>query len=125
MNYVDLHQSNDEGPLANDGLQEWLAALANVVDAELAQASPTSVGQLLIEDSSASSYAPQMPAWLRRDRRDEAPSSGLLDEAFLAGEVPSPPPPRFLPPALTRRPAPIPRASMRHRSEERRVGKEC
>src|SRR5262245_1164863 len=132
MNYVDWHQSNDEGPLANDGSQAWLAALstmtaeeltqlAEVVDAELAQAPPPSASQLLIEDSSASSFAPEMPAWLRREPRDEAPSSELLDEAFLAGEIPSPPPPRFLPPALTRRPEPIPRASMRPEATGRRV----
>src|SRR5215510_2695620 len=111
MNYVDWHQSNDEGPLANDGSQAWLAALstmtaeeltrlADVVDAELAQAPAPSVSRLLIEDKSANSFAPEMPTWLRRDRREDAPSSELLDEAFLAEEVPPPPPPRFLPPAL-------------------------
>jgi antiphage defense system Thoeris ThsB-like protein len=131
MNYVDWHQSNDEGPLANDGSQAWLAALstmtaeeltqlADVIDAELAQA--PSVGRLLIEDSSANSAAPEMPAWLRRDRREEdASTSDILDEAFLAGQVPALPPPRFLPPTLTRRPAPIPRASMRPEATGRRV----
>src|SRR5215510_9339882 len=132
MNYVDWHQSNDEGPLANDGSQAWLAALstmtaeeltqlASVVDAELAQAPPPPANRLLIEDASADSFAERMPDWLRRDRRDDAPSSELLDEAFLAGDVPPPPPTRFLPPALTRRPAPIPHASMRPEASARRV----
>ena len=124
MNYVDWQQSNDERPLANDGSQAWLAALstmtaeeltqlASVVDAELAQAAPppSSAGRLLIEDSSADSFAQRMPAWLRRDRREEVPTSEILEEAFLAGQSP-PPPPRFLPPALTRSPAPIPRAPL-------------
>src|SRR5437867_1910220 len=124
MNYVDWQQSNDERPLANDGSQAWLAALstmtaeeltqlASVVDAELAQAAPppSSAGRLLIEDSSADSFAQRMPAWLRRDRREEVPTSEILEEAFLAGHSP-PPPPRFLPPALTRRPAPLPRGPL-------------
>jgi len=132
MNYVDWQQSNDEGPLANDGSQAWLAALstmtaeeltqlASVVDAELAQAPPPSANRLLIEDSSADSFAERMPDWLRRDRREDVPSNELLDEAFLAGEVPPAPPPSFLPPALTCRPAPIPRASMRPETSARRV----
>jgi hypothetical protein len=132
MNYVDWHQSNDERPLANDGSQAWLAALstmtaeeltqlASVVDAELAQALPPPTARLLIEDSSASSFAPEMPPWLRRDRREDAPSSELLDEAFLAGEVAQPPPPRFLPPALSHRPAPIPRPSLQPETTGPRV----
>jgi hypothetical protein len=130
MNYVDWHQSNDERPLANDGSQAWLAALstmtaeeltqlANVIDAELAQAPPPSASRFVIEDSNTNSFEQQMPAWLRRDQREDAPTSEILGEVFLAGQAP--PPPRFLPPALTHRPAPIPRASMRPETTGRRV----
>ena len=35
MNYVDLHQSKDERPLASDGSQAWLAALAALPREEL------------------------------------------------------------------------------------------
>jgi len=137
MNYVDWHQSNDEGPSTSDGSQAWLAALstmtpeeltrlADVIDAELAQApAPPSASRLVIEDASADSFAQHMPAWLRRDQREAVPSSELLDEAFLAGEAPLagevPPPPRFLPPALTRRPAPIPRTPLQPEAIGRRV----
>src|SRR5215472_8089972 len=132
MNYVDWHQCNDECPSTSDGSQAWLAALstmtpeertrlADVIDAELAQApAPPSASRLVIEDASADSFAQHMPAWLRRDQREAVPSSELLDEAFLAGEVPSPPP-RFLPPALTRRPAPIPRTPLQPEAIGRRV----
>jgi hypothetical protein len=130
MNYVDWQQSSDERPIASDGSQAWLAALstlsaedlsrlADVIDAELAQA--PSASQLLIEDSSTSSSTREMPAWLRRDQREGASSNELLDDAFLGEQVPSPPPSRFLPPALTRRPAPIPRAPMRQETAGHRV----
>jgi len=132
MNYVDWQQSNDERPIASDGSQAWLAALstltaeelsrlAGVIDAELAQAPPPSASPLVIEDSSAHSFTREMPAWLRRDQREDASSSEFLDHAFLREQVPPPPPPRFLPPALTRRPAPIPRAPMRQETVGRRV----
>src|SRR5262249_21351232 len=134
MNYVDWHQSNDERPLANDGSQAWLAALstmtaeeltqlADVIDAELAQgpAPPPSTSRFVIEDSNTKSIYQEMRDWLRRDRSEDVPTSEILEEALLAGQVPAPPPPNFLPPALTRRPAPIPRASTRPEATSRRV----
>src|SRR5215471_9841143 len=104
MNYVDWQQSNDERPIATDGSQAWLAALstltaealsrlAGVIDAELAQAPPPSASPLVIEDSSAHSFTREMPAWLRRDQREDASSSEFLDHAFLRVQVPPPPPP--------------------------------
>src|SRR5215468_10907521 len=62
MNYVDWHQSKDERPLASDGSQAWLAALAalpreeltrmaNAIESELEQQRTTSPNRFVIEDS--------------------------------------------------------------------------
>ena len=154
MNYVDWHQSKDERPLAGDGSQAWLAALAalpredltrmaNAIEAELEQQRGTSPSRFVIEDSSSqfsgsqfsgTQYSstpvsstdisePRAPAWLlrARDRGPTHSSEILNDTGYLADNVPTPPPPRFLPPALARRPAPIPRTSMRADAMGRRV----
>jgi hypothetical protein len=159
MNYVDWHQSKDERPLAGDGSQAWLAALAalpredltrmaNAIEAELEQQRSTSPSRFVIEDSgsqfSGSQFSstqfsgtqfsstpvsstdisePRAPAWLlrARDRGPTHSSEILNDTGYLADNVPPPPPPRFLPPALARRPAPIPRTSMRADAMGRRV----
>ena len=170
MNYVDWQQSKEERPLASDGSQAWLAALAalpreeltrmaNAIEAELEQQRSTSPSRFVIEDSgqystpqhsgsqysgsqfsstqfSGSQYAgseysgsllpstqfasprvsePRAPAWLlrARDRRPTRSSEVLEDTGYLTDNVPPPPPPSFLPPALMRRPAPIPRTPMR------------
>ena len=66
MNYIDWHQSKDERPLASDGSQAWLAALAalprdelsrmaNAIEAELEQQrSGASPSRFVIEDSGSS-----------------------------------------------------------------------
>jgi hypothetical protein len=72
---------------------------------------------------------PRAPAWLLRARdRRPTPSSEILNDTdylnetdYVTDNVPPPPPPRFLPPALTRRPAPIPRTPMRAEAMGRRV----
>jgi hypothetical protein len=147
MNYVDWHQSKDERPLASDGSQAWLAALAalprddltrmaNAIEAELEQQRSTSPSRFVIEDSgsqfsgtqasrtrfsSTHNSEPRAPAWLlrARDRRPTHSSEILNDTGYVADNVP--PPPRFLPPALTRRPVPIPRTPMRAEPVGRRV----
>ena len=161
MNYVDWHQSNDERPLAGDGSQAWLAALAalpredltrmaNAIEAELEQQRSTSPSRFVIEDSGSSGSQfssirqlssggqlssgnqfssgsqfsePRAPAWLlrARDRRPTRSSEILNDTGFLTDDVPSQPPASFLPPALTRRPAPIPRTPMHAEASGRRV----
>ena len=154
MNYVDWHQSQDERPLASDGSQAWLAALAalpredltrmaNAIEAELEQQRSTSPSRFVIEDSgsqfsgtqfsgtqfsgtrvsSTDISEPRAPAWLlrARDRGPTHSSEILNDTGYLADNIPPPPPPRFLPPALTRRPAPIPRTPMRADAMGRRV----
>src|SRR5262245_17706335 len=158
MNYVDWHQSKDERPLASDGSQAWLAALAalprdeltrmaNAIEAELEQQrSSTSPSRFVIQDSgtqfsefSGSRFSgtqlpaaqlpaphisePRAPAWLlrARDRRPTRSSEILNDTGYLTDNIPPPPPPSFLPPALTRRPAPIPRTPMRAEANGRRV----
>jgi MTH538 TIR-like domain (DUF1863) len=163
MNYVDWHQSKDERPLASDGSQAWLAALAalpreeltrmaNAIEAELEQQRSTTPSRFVIEDSgqyspspysgsqySSSQYSgsqlpstqlasprvaePRAPAWLLRAReRSPTHSSEVLeDTGYLTDHVPPPPPPRFLPPALARRPAPIPRTPIRAEPMGRRV----
>jgi antiphage defense system Thoeris ThsB-like protein len=174
MNYVDWQQSKDERPLASDGSQAWLAALAalpreelsrmaNAIESELEQQRTTSPSRFVIEDSgsqysspqysspeysdpqySGSEYSgsqssgsqlpstqfasprisePRAPAWLlrARDRRPTRSSEVLNDTGYLTDNVPPPPPPSFLPPALTRRPAPIPRTPTRAEPMGRRV----
>jgi len=158
MNYVDWHQNKDERPLASDGSQAWLAALAalprdeltrmaNAIEAELEQQrSSTSPSRFVIQDSgtqfsefSGSRFSgtqlpaaqlpaphvsePRAPSWLlrARDRRLTHSTEILNDTGYLTDSVPSPPPPRFLPPALTRRPVPIPRTPMRAEAMGRRV----
>src|SRR5215813_2770464 len=149
MNYVDWHQSKDERPLASDGSQAWLAALAalprdelsrmaNAIEAELEQQRSTSPSRFVIQDSSApisgtqisgthisGSHVsePRAPSWLlrARDRRPMHSTEILNDTGYLTDSVPPPPPPRFLPPALARRPAPIPRTPMRAEATGRRV----
>ena len=162
MNYIDWHQSKDERPLASDGSQAWLAALAalprdelsrmaNAIEAELEhQRSGASPSRFVIEDSGSSGSQfssirqlssggqlssgnqfssgsqfsePRAPAWLlrARDRRPTRSSEILNDTGFLTDDVPSQPPASFLPPALTRRPAPIPRTPMHAEASGRRV----
>jgi len=134
MSHLDWHQSNDERPLGGDGSQAWRAALATLplaeltrladaIDAELEQARAPSASRFVIEDSDANTFERSPPAWLlrRHDQRAPATSDETLDdtsEAFLEQYVP---PPSFLPPALMRRPAPIPRAPMRPEAIARKV----
>jgi Thoeris protein ThsB, TIR-like domain len=168
MNYVDLHQSKDERPLASDGSQAWLAALAalpreeltrmaNAIEAEFEQQRTTSPSRFVIEDSgqysgsqysssrhSSSQYSgsqysgsqlpstqlassrisePRAPAWLlrARDRRPTSSSEVLDNTGYVTDNVPPTPRPSFLPPALARRPEPIPRTPPRAEAMGRRV----
>ena len=124
--------------------RDELTRMANAIEAELEQQrSGTSPSRFVIEDSgsagnqfssrgqlstdnqfsSGSQFSePRAPAWLLR-ARDRSPTSSseiLNDTGYLTDDVPSPPP-RFLPPALTRRPAPIPRTPIRSEASGRRV----
>ena len=87
----------------------------------------TSRGQLSSgsQFSSGSSQfsEPRAPAWLlrARDRKPTHSSEILNDTGFLTDDVPPPPPASFLPPALTRRPTPIPRTPIRTEASGRRV----
>src|SRR5262245_62150741 len=123
--------------------RDELTRMANAIEAELEhQRSGTSPSRFVIEDSgnagnqfssrgqlsssnefssdsqfssSNSQFSePRAPAWLlrARDRKPTHSSEILNDTGYLTDDVPSPPP-RFLPPALTRRPTPIPRTSIR------------
>jgi hypothetical protein len=139
MNYVEWHQSKDERPVVGDGSRAWLAALetlprdeltrmANAIEAELEQQRSTSPSRFVIEDSGAQvlgthTSEPRAPAWLlrTRDRRATRSSEILDDTGYLTDNIPPPPPPSFLPPALTRRPAPIPRTPMRADANGRRI----
>jgi hypothetical protein len=144
MNYVDWHQSKDESPVASDGSKAWLAALAalpraeltrmaNAIEAELEQQRSNAPSRFIIEDSGPLISEPRPPAWLLRARdRSPTPSSEILDDTgYLTDSLPPPPPPRllpppppppkFLPPALTRRPVPIPRTPIRAETTGRRV----
>ena len=139
MNYVDWHQSKDERPHASDGSLAWLSALAalprddlarmaNAIEAELEQQRSTSPSRFVIKDSGAQISGshisePRAPAWLlrARDRTPTHSSEILNDTGYVTDNVPPPPPPKFLPPALTRRPVPIPRTPMRAEAPGRRV----
>jgi len=132
--HFDWHQNNDEDPFGGNGSEAWrdalatlplaeLTRLANAIDAELEQAQTSSASRFVIEDADANPFERSPPAWLLRrdDQRAPAQSDETLDgtsEAFLEQYMP---PPTFLPPALMRRPAPIPRAPMRPEASARKV----
>jgi antiphage defense system Thoeris ThsB-like protein len=125
--------------------RDELTRMANAIEAELEhQRNGASPSRFVIEDSgsagnqfssrgqlssgsqfsSASQFSePRAPAWLlrARDRKPTHSSEILNDTGFLTEDVQSPPPPRFLPPALTRRPTPIPRTPIRTEASGRRV----
>jgi hypothetical protein len=124
--------------------------MANAIEAELEhQRSGASPSRFVIEDSGSSGSQfssirqlssggqlssgnqfssgsqfsePRAPAWLlrARDRRPTRTSEVLNDTGYVTDNVP-PPQPSFLPPALTRRPAPSPRTPTRAEPMGRRV----
>jgi hypothetical protein len=85
------------------------------------QASSTQLSSTQLSSTHVSE--PRAPAWLlrARDRRPTRSSEILNDTGYLTNNVPPPPVASFLPPALTRRPVPIPRTPMRTEPMGRRV----